>query len=51
MSLKFKSLAVVSALVGALALAGCGERKDPNHIRVGLFLVLNNKLLKLQTSR
>ena len=27
MSLKFKSLAVVSALVGALALAGCGEKK------------------------
>ncbi|QIG05014.1 MetQ/NlpA family lipoprotein [Proteus sp. ZN5] len=37
MSLKFKSLAVVSALVGALALAGCGEKeKDPNHIRVGV---------------
>lgn len=38
MSLKFKSLAVVSALVGALALAGCGEKeKDPNHIRGGYF--------------
>lgn len=37
MSLKFKSLAVVSALIGALALAGCGEKeKDPNHIRVGV---------------
>ncbi|GLX64452.1 lipoprotein [Proteus vulgaris] len=37
MSLKFKSLAVVSALVGALVLAGCGEKeKDPNHIRVGV---------------
>ncbi len=48
MSLKFKSLAVVSALVGALALAGCGEKEKIPIISVwGLFLVLNNKLLKL----
>ncbi|MEG2041714.1 MAG: MetQ/NlpA family lipoprotein [Hafnia sp.] len=39
MSLKFKSIAVVGALLGSLALAGCGqEEKDPNHIKVGVIV-------------
>lgn len=39
MAFKFKSLAVVGALLGTLALAGCGqEEKDPNHIKVGVIV-------------
>ncbi|MDV5141289.1 MetQ/NlpA family lipoprotein [Chimaeribacter arupi] len=39
MAFKFKSLAVVGALLGSLALAGCGqEEKDPNHIKVGVIV-------------
>ncbi|WP_312785705.1 MetQ/NlpA family lipoprotein [Stenotrophomonas indicatrix] len=39
MAFKLKSLAVVGALLGTLALAGCGqEEKDPNHIKVGVIV-------------
>ncbi|WP_434461254.1 MetQ/NlpA family lipoprotein [Serratia plymuthica] len=39
MSLKFKSIAAIGALIGTLALAGCGqEEKDPNHIKVGVIV-------------
>ncbi|MBD2813855.1 MetQ/NlpA family lipoprotein [Xenorhabdus sp. Flor] len=37
MSVKLKSIAVIGALLGTLALAGCGqEQRDPNHIKVGV---------------
>lgn len=39
MSLKFKSIAAISALIGTLALAGCGQdEKNPNHIKVGVIV-------------
>ena len=39
MSFTFKKIAAVSALLGAMALAGCGqEEKDPNHIKVGVIV-------------
>ncbi|ACZ78131.1 MULTISPECIES: MetQ/NlpA family lipoprotein [Dickeya] len=39
MAIKLKSLAAVGALIGALALAGCGqEQKNPNHIKVGVIV-------------
>ncbi|MFP1779738.1 MetQ/NlpA family lipoprotein [Lonsdalea quercina] len=39
MAIKLKSIAAVGALVGALALAGCGQdEKDPNHIKVGVIV-------------
>ena len=39
MSFKFKTFAAVGALLGTLALAGCGqEEKDPNHIKVGVIV-------------
>lgn len=39
MVIKFKSVAVLGTLLGALALAGCGqEEKDPNHIKVGVIV-------------
>lgn len=39
MAIKLKSIAAVGALVGALALAGCGqEEKDPNHIKIGVIV-------------
>lgn len=39
MSLKFKSIATIGALIGTLALAGCGQdEKDPNHIKVGVIV-------------
>ncbi|OSN01552.1 MULTISPECIES: MetQ/NlpA family lipoprotein [Lonsdalea] len=39
MAMKLQSIAAVGALVGALALAGCGqEEKDPNHIKVGVIV-------------
>ncbi|ATA20892.1 D-methionine transport system substrate-binding protein [Gibbsiella quercinecans] len=39
MSLKFKSIAAIGALIGTLALAGCGQdEKDPNHIKVGVIV-------------
>jgi len=39
MSFKLKSIAVIGALIGTLALAGCGqEEKDPNHIKVGVIV-------------
>lgn len=39
MSLKFKSIAAIGALIGTLALAGCGqEEKDPNHIKIGVIV-------------
>lgn len=35
----FKTVAALGALLGALALAGCGqEEKDPNHIKVGVIV-------------
>lgn len=37
MSFNFKTLATISTLLSALALAGCGQdEKDPNHIKVGV---------------
>ncbi|PHM61904.1 MetQ/NlpA family lipoprotein [Xenorhabdus ishibashii] len=37
MSVKLKSIATISALLGTLILAGCGqEQRDPNHIKVGV---------------
>ncbi|MFD1804003.1 MetQ/NlpA family lipoprotein [Mixta tenebrionis] len=39
MSFTFKKIAAAGALLGALALAGCGqEEKDPNHIKVGVIV-------------
>lgn len=39
MSLKFKSIATIGALLGTLALVGCGQdEKDPNHIKVGVIV-------------
>ena len=39
MSFTFKKIAAVGALLGAMALAGCGqEEKDPNHIKVGVIV-------------
>ncbi|PWC21576.1 methionine ABC transporter substrate-binding protein MetQ [Brenneria roseae subsp. roseae] len=39
MAIKLKSIAAVGALIGALAIAGCGqEEKDPNHIKVGVIV-------------
>ncbi|EPF6559808.1 MULTISPECIES: MetQ/NlpA family lipoprotein [Serratia] len=39
MSLKFKSIAAIAALIGTLALAGCGQdEKNPNHIKVGVIV-------------
>ncbi|AJC67454.1 MetQ/NlpA family lipoprotein [Dickeya zeae] len=39
MAIKLKSIAAVGALIGALALAGCGqEQKNPNHIKVGVIV-------------
>ncbi|WP_038884442.1 MetQ/NlpA family lipoprotein [Serratia marcescens] len=39
MSLKFKSIAAIGALIGTLALAGCGQdEKNPNHIKVGVIV-------------
>ncbi|MDR0806167.1 MAG: MetQ/NlpA family lipoprotein [Enterobacteriaceae bacterium] len=36
---KLKKLAAVGAIIGSLALAGCGqEEKDPNHIKVGVIV-------------
>ncbi len=36
MSFKFKNIAAVGALIGAIALAGCDQKaKDPNHIKSG----------------
>ncbi|MBC9219945.1 methionine ABC transporter membrane-anchored lipoprotein MetQ, partial [Escherichia coli] len=37
MAFKFKTFAAVGALIGSLALVGCGQdEKDPNHIKVGV---------------
>jgi D-methionine transport system substrate-binding protein len=39
MSNKFKSIAVVGALLGSLALVGCGPKEqDPNHIKEGVIV-------------
>lgn len=39
MSLKFKFIAAISALIGTLALVGCGPtEKAPNHIKVGVIV-------------
>ncbi|WP_192458787.1 MetQ/NlpA family lipoprotein [Musicola keenii] len=39
MTIKLKSFAAVGALIGVLALAGCGqEQKNPNHIKVGVIV-------------
>lgn len=39
MSLKFKSIAAISALIGTLTLVGCGPtEKAPNHIKVGVIV-------------
>ncbi|AWO80564.1 MULTISPECIES: MetQ/NlpA family lipoprotein [Serratia] len=39
MSLTFKSIATIGALIGTLALTGCGQdEKNPNHIKVGVIV-------------
>ena len=39
MAIKIKTVAALGTLLGALALAGCGqEEKDPNHIKVGVIV-------------
>ncbi|WP_409160903.1 MetQ/NlpA family lipoprotein [Pectobacterium sp. B2J-2] len=39
MAIKLKSIATIGALIGALALSGCGqEEKNPNHIKVGVIV-------------
>jgi ABC-type metal ion transport system substrate-binding protein len=39
MAFKFKTFAAVGALIGSLALLGCGQdEKDPNHIKVGVIV-------------
>lgn len=39
MAFKFKTFAAVGALIGSLALVGCGQdEKDPNHIKVGVIV-------------
>ncbi|ARJ41050.1 methionine ABC transporter substrate-binding protein MetQ [Pantoea alhagi] len=39
MSFTLKKIAAVGALLGAMALAGCGqEEKDPNHVKVGVIV-------------
>ncbi|AFR04747.1 MULTISPECIES: MetQ/NlpA family lipoprotein [Pectobacterium] len=39
MAIKLKSIATIGALIGALALTGCGqEEKNPNHIKVGVIV-------------
>jgi len=39
MVFKFKTFAAAGALIGALALVGCGQdEKDPNHIKVGVIV-------------
>ncbi|AIU89549.1 MetQ/NlpA family lipoprotein [Pectobacterium odoriferum] len=39
MAIKLKSIATIGTLIGALALAGCGqEEKNPNHIKVGVIV-------------
>ena len=45
MAFKFKTFAAVGALIGSLALVGCGQdEKDPNHIKVGV--MPNSRLQK-----
>ncbi|NDK98817.1 MetQ/NlpA family lipoprotein [Photorhabdus bodei] len=39
MSVKLKTIATISALLGSLILSGCGQEKhDPNHIKVGVIV-------------
>ncbi|MCC8373821.1 MULTISPECIES: MetQ/NlpA family lipoprotein [Photorhabdus] len=39
MSVKLKTIATISALLGSLILPGCGqEKQDPNHIKVGVIV-------------
>jgi hypothetical protein len=39
MTFKLKTFAAVGALIGSLALVGCGQdEKDPNHIKVGVIV-------------
>lgn len=39
MAFNFKTFAAVGALIGSLALVGCGQdEKDPNHIKVGVIV-------------
>lgn len=47
MAFKFKTFAAVGALIGSLALVGCGQdEKDPNHIKVGVIVMPNSRLQK-----
>lgn len=47
MAFKFKTFAAVGALIGSLALVGCGQdEKDPNHIKVGVIVGANSRLQK-----
>ena len=49
MAFNFKTFAAVGALIGSLALVGCGQdEKDPNHIKVGVSSGRNSRSLKLR---
>ena len=49
MAFNFKTFAAVGALIGSLALVGCGQdEKDPNHIKVGVIVGRNSRSLKLR---
>lgn len=47
MAFKFKTFAAVGALIGSLALVGCGQdEKDPNHIKVGVIVGAEQQVAK-----
>lgn len=48
MAFKFKTFAAVGALIGSLALVGCGQdEKDPNHIKVGVIVGAEQQVAEL----
>ncbi|WP_291969278.1 MetQ/NlpA family lipoprotein [Candidatus Symbiopectobacterium sp.] len=48
MTIKFKTVAALGTLLGALALTGCGqEEKDPNHIKVGVIVGAEQQVAKV----
>lgn len=48
MSLTFKSIAAIGALISTLVLAGCGqEEKDPNRIKVGVIVGAEQQIAEI----
>ncbi|OWO81104.1 methionine ABC transporter substrate-binding protein MetQ [Photorhabdus luminescens] len=48
MSVKLKTIATISALLGSLILAGCGqEKQDPNHIKVGVIVGAEQEIAEI----